>query len=98
MPFSRKSATRLEGHHLQSGSRNATSLAAKKSVAAPAASSTEKLSQTLGPDSFADLLKYSNQSFHIKHNLKSQQRGEANGAKIDKIIKKNLRKQKEKDE
>jgi hypothetical protein len=73
-------------------------LAAKKSVAAPAASSTEKLSQTLGPDSFVDLLKHSNQSFHIKHNLKSQQRGETNGAKIDKIIRKNLRKQKEKDE
>ena len=43
------------------------------------------------------LSKHANQSFHMQQNLRSQSRGEAN-QKIDKIIRKNLKKQKEKDE
>lgn len=102
-----KSITGARGTETQncpvSGSRNTISLVGKKSTIAPAAptvSSTEKLSQTLGPDSFVDLLKHSNQSFHLKYNVKSQQRAAdtSSNNKIDKIIRKNLRKQKEKDE
>ena len=87
----------MAGHKAQSGSRNNTSLAIQKSNAAPVATSTEKLSQTLGPESFVGRCKHANQSFHIQHNLRSQSRGETT-TKIDKIIRKNLRKQKERDE
>jgi len=58
---------------------------------------TEKLSQTLGPEGFVGLSKHANQSFQ-QQNQRSFSRGDTNvSAKIDKLIRKNLKKQKEKD-